>query len=134
MYTIGFGAKAGVFRIILTPFFHAATTAFVGYFLINAKLKHKSKLTVVGALAIAVVAHGLYDFGLFAIDVAPILVILSIAITIGGTISLFVLYHKATEADQTAGLSVVGNNEFCRSCGKPNPERKLYCQYCGKYA
>jgi predicted amidophosphoribosyltransferase len=41
---------------------------------------------------------------------------------------------RATDLDQESGLSAVGHNTFCRSCGQPNPKHNLYCTRCGQYA
>ena len=76
--------------------------------------------------------HGFYDFGL--ISGVTLFGILSITITLALSILLFVFYARATELDQREGLSAVGHNGFCRSCGRPNPEHKLYCSQCGKRA
>lgn len=132
LYSLSFGLKAGLTRIIMTPFFHVATTALVGYFLIKVKLDHKPKWQAVLALVLAIVLHGLYDYGLFSGQ--DILVVLSLMITLGMTAFLFVLYMRASELDQAMGLSVVGKNSFCRSCGYPNPSHNLYCQRCGQRA
>jgi len=132
LYTLQFGAGTGFIRAVLTPFFHAATTGLVGYYLVQVKLDQKPKMLAVWALVGAALLHGLYDFGLLSRK--PLLMVLSLVITFGVTGSLFVLYRHATRSDQRVGLSVVGNNSFCRSCGFPNPKRKLYCQRCGKHA
>lgn len=132
LYTIQYGESAGVGRLVLTPFFHASTTAIVGYFLIKGKLAKKSQFQAWMVLLAAMLIHGLYDFGLMSR--IPLMVVLSVITSIALTIAVFVLYAKATRKDQELGLSVVGNNAFCRSCGKPNPDHSLYCEQCGKRA
>ena len=132
LYAIQFGAKSAVARVVLTPFFHSAIAAMVGFFLIRYKLSGRSRFAVVFALMGAVILHALYDFGL-ASGIA-IFATLSLLITLGMTAALFILYARATELDQDHGKSVVGKNTFCRSCGKPNPEHLLYCTHCGKNA
>jgi RsiW-degrading membrane proteinase PrsW (M82 family) len=133
LYSLQFGSSVGLSRVILTPFFHAATTGMVGYFLAKSKLGgygwHK---TVPLALAFAMVLHGMYDFGLAS--GVPWLVGLSILITLGVSVSLFIFFSKAIGLDQMRGLSVVGTNKFCRTCGQPNPGRGLYCVHCGNHA
>src|SRR5665213_730509 len=64
LYTIQYGAKTGGIRLLLTPFFHAAITGLLGYYLIKRKLARRSPLTVGLALLGMMVLHGLYDFGL----------------------------------------------------------------------
>lgn len=132
LYTLQFGAGAGFVRLILTPLFHAATTGLIGYMLAKVKLNGLPKYKVGLTIVFVAVIHGLYDFGLYS-DVAA-LQVLAVVITVAMSVNLFVLYHKATLLDQQRGLSVVGNNAFCRTCGHPNPEHKLYCSECGKHA
>lgn len=132
LYTVQFGSSTGISRIFLTPIFHATTTAIVGFFLIRAKLSHRSPLYCVPALIFAMLAHGFYDFGLSSNS--GLIAFVSILITISLSISLFWLYFRATELDQRIGLSAVGNNKFCRNCGFPNPHRNLYCTRCGQRA
>jgi RsiW-degrading membrane proteinase PrsW (M82 family) len=132
LYTFSFGAKVGVVRIVLTPFFHAATTGMVGYYLAKNKLSHRSKWATAVPLLIAIVLHGTYDLGLLSGN--GFLVVLSLMITAGVTLCLFLFYMRAGEHDQAEGLSAVGHNSFCRSCGSPNPKHNLYCTRCGKRA
>ncbi len=132
LYTAQFGAKTGMARIILTPLFHAATTSIIGYFLIRKKLEKRSWVTVAIPLGAVVVLHGLYDFGL--VSGQPLFAAISVAITLSLSVVMFGLYTRAAEFDQDGGLSVVGQNKFCRSCGTANPRRNLYCTNCGKNA
>lgn len=132
LYTMAYGAKVGMGRIILTPIFHAATTGMVGYFLAKGKLG-KQPLTKAGlALAGAMVLHGVYDFGLTYGN--PFLIVVSLMITLSVSVGLFLFYMRATERDQATGRSVVGHNAFCRACGQPNPSHSLYCSHCGQRA
>lgn len=64
LYTLQFGAKTGLIRVLLTPFLHAATTGLVGYFLAKQKVFKRSPFWVVVPLAVMMLLHGLYDFGL----------------------------------------------------------------------
>ncbi|HSW85391.1 MAG TPA: PrsW family intramembrane metalloprotease [Candidatus Saccharimonadales bacterium] len=132
LYTLHFGAKAGILRILLTPLLHASITAIAGYYLVSLKIKGKSPFLVVLPLILLIILHAFYDFGL-ASGIAGF-ALLSILITLGLSISLFMVYVYATEKDQTLGLSAVGHNSFCRACGFPNPKHYLYCVHCGKNA
>ncbi len=132
LYTLQFGTKTGIVRVLLTPLFHAAVTGLVGYFLIKRKLAGQSPLWVLLPLAGAMVLHGLYDFGLTSGSV--VYVAGALLITLGVSIGLFVAFLRAGEHDQDKGLSAVGHNAFCRSCGYPNPKHHLYCVHCGKNA
>ena len=132
LYTLQFGAKAGMVRILMTPFFHAATTGLVGYYLIKRKLAGKSPFGVAVPLAGAMMLHGLYDFGLASGSL--VYTGASLLITLGLSVGLFMAFLSATELDQDTGLSVVGHNSFCRSCGFANPHHNLYCARCGKNA
>ncbi len=132
LYTVQFGAHTGLIRLFLTPLFHAATTGTVGYFLAKRKLAGRSALGVWPALAGVIALHGLYDFGLASGSV--IYAATALLITLLTSAGLFLLFMKAGQRDQQLGLSVVGHNNFCRSCGFPNPQHHLYCAHCGKNA
>ena len=132
LYTIQFGASAGLARLFLTPLFHSAMTALVGYFLIRNKLNNKPLWSIWLYLLAAIVLHGLYDFGLLSQNI--ILAIGSVFLTLLATIMLFAMFVKANQLDKNLGKSVVGHNGFCRNCGFPNPDHSLYCTNCGKIA
>lgn len=131
-YALQFGAETGGARIVMTPLFHAATTGLIGY----AIARHKVDATPWHRVAYMVVAvillHALYDFGLFSM--IPVLTVMSVMITLGLGVGLFLLLQHARSLDQLKGLSVVGHNNFCRSCGTANPKHNLYCSHCGKRA
>jgi len=132
IYTITLGSKAGLDRVILTPFFHAATTGMVGYFLAKHKFAKKPLSTFILPVVVAMALHGLYDFGL--LSTVNIYAVMSLFITFGMSAALFVFFLRAVESDQKLGLSAVGHNNFCRTCGWPNPQHNLYCTHCGKNA
>jgi len=132
LYTLQFGTKTGAVRLLMTPFFHAATTGLVGYYLIKRKLAGRSLFGILLPLAGLIVLHGLYDFGLSS--GSPLYSTGSLMITLGTAGALFLVFLRAQEHDQDLGLSVVGHNAFCRSCGCPNPRHHLYCTGCGKNA
>jgi RsiW-degrading membrane proteinase PrsW (M82 family) len=132
LYSLQYGAGVGLGRIILTPLFHAAITAMVGFFLARNKLARGSFRATLYALVLAMVLHGLYDFGLAS--GVSIYALVSIAITLALSFGLFLFYAKATELDQAEGRAVVGRNSFCRSCGFPNSAHHLYCTHCGQHA
>jgi RsiW-degrading membrane proteinase PrsW (M82 family) len=132
MYTLQNGTKVGLARLVMTPLFHAATTSLIGYAVIKHKLDKSPIVSMLSMILLAIVLHGLYDFGLLSGRGG--LVLLSVITTFGLTISLFVLFVNAQGLDQLSGLSAVGNNSFCRSCGHPNPKHLLYCSHCGKRA
>ncbi len=132
LYTLQFGTKTGLARLFLTPLFHAATTGTVGYFLAKRKLQKKAVLGIVVPLAGVIALHGVYDFGLASGNL--VFAIGSLTATLGITTGLFVLFMKAGARDQFVGISAVGHNGFCRSCGFANPQHHLYCTHCGKNA
>lgn len=132
LYTLEFGAGTGVVRMVMTPLFHAATTALVGYALIRGKLGGGTGKRLASMLAAVIGLHAAYDFGLFS--GIPLLTLVSVMITLSLGAGLFLLYIRARSLDQARGLSAVGTNTYCRSCGKHNPEHKLYCSHCGKRA
>ena len=132
LYSVQFGTKTGITRLLLTPLFHAATTGTVGYFLAKRKLAGKPLLGICFPLAAVVVLHGLYDFGLSSGSM--LYAGSALLITLTTSAGLFLLFMRAGEYDQRLGLSVVGHNAFCRSCGRANPAHHLYCTRCGKNA
>lgn len=132
LYALQFGTKTAMVRLLMTPFFHATTTGLVGYFLVKRKLSKRSPFLVVVPLAGVMLLHGLYDFGLTS--GSNLYGAGSLLITLGLSIGLFVAFLRANEHDQDIGLSVVGHNAFCRSCGFANPHHHLYCVQCGKNA
>jgi len=132
LYTFQYGADTGVGRLLMTPFFHAATTALIGYAVIRVKLDGRSVRTIGTAIAGVILVHTLYDFGLFS--GISILALMSAMITLALSGGVFVLFLHARGQDQVVGLSAVGHNSFCRSCGHPNPKHNLYCSQCGKRA
>ena len=131
LYSLGYGYETGIARILLTPFFHAAGTAFIGFFLIKAKLKNKGLLSVFTAYLGVAILHGFYNFGF--ISGIPHLVVLSLMISALLTMSIFLLNMKANELDKELGLSASGENKYCRQCGAIN-NNSLYCVNCGRKA
>lgn len=132
LYSLNFGSKVGLSRLVLTPIFHATTTSLVGFFLVKSKIDKKPITLTIFAFLAAILLHGLYDFGLASHN--AILVVMSLMITIGMTAMFFILFMRSNEIDREEGLSVVGNNTYCRSCGQPNPKHMLYCEHCGNRA
>lgn len=132
LYTVQYGATTGVGRLLMTPLFHAATTGIIGYFLIKRKLHTGSTLAVVVSMFAVMLLHALYDFGLTS--GITLYIMMSVLIALGLSASLFIVYWRAKMLDERMGLSSVGHNSFCRSCGKPNANHNLYCTSCGQRA
>lgn len=131
-YTLSFGSKAGLMRIVLVPFFHAATTGIAGYYLAKAKVERRPLTICLLPLLALALLHGVYDFGLTT--GIGIFVLLSLVLTVLFTLGLFLFYMRANELDRAMGLSAVGHNKFCRACGRQNTNHTLYCEFCGKPA
>ena len=129
LYTISYGSSVGIGRLILTPLFHAALTGMVGYFLAKYKIEKKNLLKIIPYFLIAVLLHGLYDFGLSSQN--NLYITISILITISLTLALYFLYIRATDLDRELGLSATGINNYCRNCGNINKAHHLYCTNCG---
>jgi RsiW-degrading membrane proteinase PrsW (M82 family) len=127
MYTLNHGVNVGVMRLVLTPFFHTAGTALIGYYLMRHKLGRIPLRTAIFSFIAIAVLHGLYNFGL-ASGVAHFLVV-SLMIALLLDCGLFIAYMKAKEHDKAEGLST---NKFCQSCGRTNANRTIFCEYCGK--
>lgn len=141
LYTTSFGAQVGVSRLILTPFFHAATTSILGYYLINYKLQPRTRGLMILSGVLVPVIHGAYDFGLGA-GVAQLQVI-SMMLTLLLTMGLFLYFMQANTLDRAVLASApVGyqlsaqitqeTDRFCTSCGQANTYRRNYCEYCGR--
>ena len=103
IYTFQYGARAGVGRLMLTPIFHAATVAIVGYYLIQVKLNKRSWWSVVIALIGAILIHGVYDFSLSTDN--PIMISIAVAITMSISSLLFINFLSAKKIDQLEGLA-----------------------------
>ncbi len=132
LYTMQFGAKSGLGRLIMTPIFHAAITSMAGYYLIKAKLAKKNPFTIWPVLVLAVILHGFYDFGLAS--GTTLFTFMSTIITIALSANFFNLYFRAQDHDEDMGLSAVGHNLYCRTCGFRNSQHYLYCTHCGQRA
>lgn len=132
LYTISYGSSAGIGRLILTPLFHAVLTGMVGYFLAKYKIEKKNVLKVIPFFFLAILLHSLYDFGLSSGN--SLLITVSILITIILSLYIYFLYLRANDLDREMGLSVAGNNQYCRNCGKINRAHSLYCTNCGHHA
>ena len=131
-YTHSSGFDVGIARIILVPFFHAATSGITGYYLAKAKVSHASLLKVFGVFLIFVFLHAAYDFGLSSGSDFYALISVFTTLTING--ALIIYYRQASLLDLRLGLSSDGHNAYCRHCGKSNPDHNLYCTYCGNQA
>lgn len=130
-YSLMYGGEVGVMRVITSPYLHAGFCAIFGMYFVQKKLLNKSWLVVLFGYAVAVLAHAIFDFAAFTAGPVSLLVLLIITIVVN--VSLFVFFKKAKRLDEARGMSAIGTNLFCRSCGKPNPERYLYCLWCGKH-
>lgn len=128
-YTISYGPTVGVVRILISPYLHAAFAVLFGICLVQRRVLKRSWLLVAGGLLAAIAAHAAFDFTAF---VGGWALWVMLAITFGLNVLLFVIFRKAQKADERRGASATGMNKFCRQCGKPNPERLLYCTFCGE--
>lgn len=131
-YSDEYGVKTAMTRLFLTPLFHAAATGIVGYYLAKRKLSGKPVIGVVVPLGAVILLHALYNFGLVSGSAA--FAAISLFITLNLTGALFLCFVRARARDQDMGLSAVGHNSFCRSCGNANPKHHLYCIRCGNNA
>lgn len=132
LYTLQYGSKAGLGRLIMTPLFHAAITAMVGYYLIKAKLAKKNPLTIWPVYLLAILLHAIYDFGL--LSGTNLFIFISVDITLTLSVNFFNLFFRAKDRDEDLGLATAGHNRYCRSCGNSNPSHYLYCTHCGQRA
>ena len=95
LYVFSGGAGTGVMRALLSVPSHAFDGVLMGYFLGEAKFARSDRagnwLSALG-FGLAVVAHGLYDFIVFALDEAPLMVV-SLATM---AVLFWVIFFKAT--------------------------------------
>ncbi len=98
LYTLDGGVGTGIVRLIMTPFFHAATTAFIGYFLVRMKLRHGSVTGVLGALGLMILVHAAYDYGLLSGKLP--LIGMAFVLTLGLNVLLAVLVARAHKQDE----------------------------------
>lgn len=78
LYVLAGGIRAGILRGLLAVPGHAFYGVLVGYFLGEAKFSPSSgraTLLALFGLGLAVLAHGLYDFMVFALDKRPLLLL-----------------------------------------------------------
>ena len=109
LYTVSLGAKAGIVRLVLTPFFHAAATSILGYYLVS-----------------------LYDFGLSSGKLQ--LGVLSFMITLLFSLGIFLYFMSANDLDKAAlARATACPNNFCKYCGRPNIRHAPFCEYCGHH-
>lgn len=95
LYVFSGGAGTGVVRALLSVPSHAFDGVLMGYFLGEAKFARSDRagnwLSALG-FALAVVAHGLYDFIVFALDEAPLMVVSLVTMAV----LFWVIFFKAT--------------------------------------
>ncbi len=95
LYIVSRGAGTGVMRALLAVPSHAFDGVLMGYFLGEAKFARSDRagnwLSALG-FGLAVVAHGLYDFIVFALDKAPLMVLSLLTMAV----LFWVIFFKAT--------------------------------------
>jgi RsiW-degrading membrane proteinase PrsW (M82 family) len=95
LYVVSNGAGTGVMRALIAMPSHAFDGVLMGYFLGEAKFARSDRagnwLTALG-FGLAVTAHGLYDFIVFSLDKAPLLVVSLLTMVV----LFWVIFFKAT--------------------------------------
>ena len=129
-YTIDGGGGVGILRIIMSPYVHAGFAVLFGLALAYHKVLRKSWWLVALGFIGSVLVHALYDTMAFSGTLLGMLGVLILATILN--VLVFYLFRKAQRGDEARGESTIGDNRFCRHCGKPNPGQLLYCSYCGK--
>ena len=100
-YTLSYGTGAGIERLVLLPFFHAATCGIIGYYLARRKAGLDSEGNVVRAALGMVLVHGAYDYLIGSGIVVQVL--LGALLTLLLSISFFRLYRRAGIEDAKLG-------------------------------
>lgn len=130
LYTLTYGSKVGITRLILTPFFHASCTSILGYYLVSSKIKSSSKPKLILAVIIVPLLHGIYDFGLGS-GIGQ-LEVLALMITLLLTMGLFLYFMQANDLDKAVlATATPSSQNFCSNCGRPNIRHTQFCEYCG---
>lgn len=130
LYATTLGAGTGLMRIIVAPFIHAAFCAIFGWTLALRKVRGWPWLIVFVGAALSVGLHALYNFGLLYGAWWSVLTALGLAVLLN--VGVFKLLHYGQRLDAESGIATKGVNYYCRQCGRPNPERFLYCTMCGR--
>jgi RsiW-degrading membrane proteinase PrsW (M82 family) len=95
LYVFSNGAGAGVMRALLSMPSHAFDGVLMGYFLGEAKFARSDRvgnwLSALG-FGLAVTAHGLYDFIVFSLDKAPLMILSLLTMMV----LFWVIFFKAT--------------------------------------
>jgi RsiW-degrading membrane proteinase PrsW (M82 family) len=135
LYTMTYGAKVGLMRLLLTPFLHAATTAILGFYLMRLRLHRRAGVwALAAAMAAVILLHGLYDFGVGSNQ--PFLLTMALAITLALTQGLFLVFIEANARDRLAWLPALGGHfqpagRYCPACGQANHQQGNFCEVCG---
>jgi len=131
LYTLSFGSKVGIERLVITPFLHAATTGIIGYYLASRKIDRKYTAKFIVAAALIPFMHGVYDFGVYSGQ--DFLLLLSLLITLLLTLGLFLYFMQANDLDKAAiARAAAQTSRFCPRCGRPNMGQKKFCEFCGQ--
>lgn len=129
LYSISGGASVGVARLLLVPFFHASSTALVGYYFAKKRIYNKSWTQTLGVLGLMIIIHAFYNSGLMSKN--PYLILVSIMLTMLLTICLFLFFQFSKELDKREGIQKSENNKYCPKCGNLNINETYFCEKCG---
>ncbi|HUB93367.1 MAG TPA: PrsW family glutamic-type intramembrane protease [Verrucomicrobiae bacterium] len=131
-YTLSMGAGAGIYRLFLTPFFHAAATSTLGFYLASYKVDRQTRPKLILACILIPLIHGMYDFGLLSANL--VLLTVSLMLTVLLTMALFLYFTHANDLDRAtlAAVPVPVVQNFCPRCGRQNVRHTRFCEYCGQ--
>jgi RsiW-degrading membrane proteinase PrsW (M82 family) len=132
LYTLSEGVGAGISRLFLTPYFHAALTGIAGYYIASRKIRHIPLWRVFLAIGTLMVIHGFYDFSVSSGSLP--LVLMALAITGSLVFALFWYMRRARLLDQKLAIAPTHIDRFCPHCGRPNVNKTRFCEYCGQLA
>lgn len=135
LYTVSYGTQVGLMRLLLTPFLHAATTAILGFYLINRKLRGRhSGWWLPTALLAVPLLHAGYDFGIASSQ--PYLLMTALAITLALTQGLFLYFIEANARDRLVWQPALARQyvpaaRYCTACGQASNHQDNFCEACG---
>ncbi len=129
-YYMEFGLNNAIQRLIICPTAHLFFSCISGFIIAGAFLRKKSDSTVAirifGAVLLAAIAHGIYDFVLprLPLDVA---ISFLICFTSFAFFCIYELWIKVLKMD----LPREDNLCICAGCGAFSVGKARYCNFCG---
>ena len=124
-YSLDGGFTTAIIRFFTAVPGHAIDGAFMGYFLYLYRLKPQNKVSLILAVLVPALTHGLYDFIAFTARTFFDVIIFGIYVIIE-----FVVAKKIVKESAVKSTSFPLPTIYCSNCGKQITTR--FCPNCGK--